>query len=88
MYLLICEGACNPTLPIVEAELARHSKLDPNPIGGDHLYRLQRALRYTAHFVIDENGAQCRQCSHVRAYGRNNHRRFFRGATYSGLSDR
>ncbi len=73
--LLVCEGACNPNLQLVEAAVAAFRdterphgwSIEPIP---DYLAAdLRSASTHTPH-VIDSDGhiARCVTCGHPRAY--------------------
>ena len=72
MYLLICEGRCNPTLPAVDAmrrEYANRVNRGVPPIRDASLVAAQRRLTYTPHDRDGLNRAICLDCGTERRFG-------------------
>lgn len=66
---LICEGACNPNIAAIDAEVQRYPKRDVFPVGYEGLWRRQRTLVYTPHVMIQEHVAKCVECGRARVFG-------------------
>ncbi len=77
MPLLICEGACNPRLPVIDALLRTQSiygKVDNSPVADTALVMAQRSLRYTQHRSVTETVYAdtlfaCSLCGRRRQFG-------------------
>ncbi len=74
MPLLICEGACNPRLPVIDALLRTQSiygKVDNSPVADTALVMAQRSLRYTRHYPVDADATAyfCFVCGRRRQFG-------------------
>ena len=73
-YQLICEGACNPMLPDLDAAVRRERKDDPlkaSPITSvsEGLVARLHKLKHTAHSMVGDVHAKCDMCGTVRRYG-------------------
>lgn len=81
IYHLICEGACNPQLPAVDA-MARdlfHMAGAPGvavSVPGTALFEAQRRLKHTPHAVRSDGMARCALCGAPRQYGGHPFRRY------------
>lgn len=72
--MLICEGACNPSLPAFDAAASAYAswmKLDGHPPGNvmTSLERYRRLLKHTPHEHIAGNRYACTVCGCERQYG-------------------
>jgi len=71
--LLICEGACNPNIHTLDAQVLAFPKDDGQPRGTPVLWQEQRALRYTRHdhpSTAGPNYRVCTVCGTKRRFGR------------------
>lgn len=74
VYDLICEGACNPNISIID-KFAQQYMSDRYAISGrqreEDLVKLQRRLQYTTHIVDDRDPrfVVCTSCSSKRKFG-------------------
>lgn len=66
--LLICEGACNPTIDAVDMLIARSRQSDHNADLQQQVRDYQRALHHTPHRYFSRGHWSCTVCAHLRRY--------------------
>jgi hypothetical protein len=73
---LVCEGACNPALPSLDAD-GRQYRLKTAPVSGSKAIPIDswlaselRTLKHTPHRLVTEELARCEVCHGSRRHGK------------------
>jgi len=69
IYLLICEGRCNPMLTALDEAIKKERRGDLRPILSDWMVEAQKKLAYTPHDLLTPSTAECTDCGTRRQYG-------------------
>jgi hypothetical protein len=71
---LLCEGACNPTLPALDAAVAKERSAyayhgEKLLSVSEPLLELLNALHHTPHLALTDTRWKCAECGHARQWG-------------------